>query len=77
MTKQIEIPSGTIVRVGYQTPTENLEMSGEFAGFVPVGQAMFLCLQNVGLDKITQLMIPLHLVSLLQFEVKLANLKVI
>jgi len=77
MTKQIEIPQGTIVKVGYQTPTENINLSGEFAGFVPIGQAMFLCLQVVSLDKIKQLMIPLHLVSLLEFDVKLANLKVL
>jgi len=43
MTKQIEIPQGTIVKVGYQTPTVYINLSGEFAGFVPIGQAMFLC----------------------------------
>lgn len=77
MTKTIEIPAGTMVKVAYQTPTENIILNGEFAGFIPVGQMMFIALQNVGLSEVTQFMIPLHLVAAIEFKVKLANLSIV
>ena len=73
-TKQIEIPSGSQVRFLISTPTENRELSGEFAGFVPVGQVMFVAIQNTTLENVTQLMIPLPLVSMMEFKVKLSAL---
>ena len=75
MTKQIEIPQGTIGKEGYQTPTENINLRGEFTGFVPIAQAMLLCFPVVRLANIKQLINTLHLVSLLEFEGKLANLQ--
>lgn len=73
-TKQIEIPSGSQVRILISTPTENKELTGEFAGFVPVGQITFVAIQKTTLENVIQLMVPLHLVSLMEFKVNLSAL---
>jgi hypothetical protein len=73
-TKQIEIPAGSRVKLLVSTPKENLELNGEFAGFVPVGQVTFLAIQETTLEKVVQMMIPLHLVSLMEFQVNLSKL---
>ena len=76
-TKQIEIPQGSRVKLLVHSPTENLQLEGEFAGFVPVGQITFLAIQETTLEKVVQMMIPLHLICMMEFQVKLSKMQVI
>ena len=78
MTNQkIDMPDGTPVTVKVTENGAIKIITGKFAGFLPVGQIIFLVLQSETLESLTQTMLPLHTLLSLDFSIKLTKLNII
>ena len=71
------MPDGTPVTVKVNENGTTKIIIGKFAGFLPVGQIIFLVLQSETLEALNQTMLPLHTLLSLDFSIKFTKLNII